>query len=142
MVVVVCIFYNLVFRGKMWTCGSTKAARMDKTLLVKHFERIICYSEPQPTSMLYPFGPIPASGLSTPCIGLHTPLTPSFSLLTTLPPFIRLFFAALPSRSSSAFCRICSFVRFRTQIALVTVFAEEERDGREKVEGELGDGAM
>lgn len=90
----------------------------------------------------YPSRLIPRNGLSTPCIGLQTPLTPSFPLFTTLPPVTRRFFAPFPSRNSSAFCNICSLDRFRTQMAFVMVVPLEGIIGGEKVEGEVGLGAM
>lgn len=56
-------------------------------------------------------------GALAPCIGLQMPLTPSFKLLTTLPPFTLLNFSPFASLKSSAFFSTCSFAKFRTQIA-------------------------
>ena len=103
------------------------------------------YSHTRPlfsSPLLYPSRLIPLNGLSAPCMGLQIPLTPSFPLLTTLPPVTRRFFAPFPSRNSSAFCNICSFDRFRTQMAFVIVVPLEGVIAGEKVEGEVGEGAM
>lgn len=145
--VIQCLYHRhsmsiIAVSSPLWRmCNANSRASSVNKIFPIHVFTIITYIN-QFLSRPYPFLDSPSSGLRTPCIGLQIPLTLSFRLLTTLPPFTRRFLAAFPLSNNCAFCRTCSLERFLTQIALVTVLAEEERIGGENVEGEVGVGAM